>query len=381
MSRCSNSVLSVFGLRPRRIGSSEIFIREFSEQLGGRGWKSALCFIEEPLPEVREFLTLPNVTFDVVRDNWTGRPTATLQLAQLVRKYRPQILHLHFVRLLTPHPWVAKGLGVKKVYFTDQSSLPEHWDARPRPIWKRAIARAIARPIDHIISVSEFGLRNLAGRGVVEPERFRLIYNSVDLCRAAQGLNQREEFRKRHGIGSDRLVIAQASKLMPEKGLQDLLHAAALVIKSEPRAHVVIAGDGPYERELKDLADALQIRAHVTFTGLVRDPLAEGVYAAAEVACQLSRWQEVFGYTIGEAMASARPVIGTRVGGIPELIADGETGFLVDRGDIATIAGRIVELLRDQNLRERLGRAGREVAATRFNHKANVAQVLELYGI
>jgi glycosyltransferase involved in cell wall biosynthesis len=84
---------------------------------------------------------------------------------------------------------------------------------------------------------------------------------------------------------------------------------------------------------------------------------------------------------IAEAMAYGKPVVATRVGGIPELIEDGGSGFLVDRGDAAGMADRILRLLGDPAMRERMGRAGRAAVEVRFNLRENVARVLALYGL
>jgi glycosyltransferase involved in cell wall biosynthesis len=82
---------------------------------------------------------------------------------------------------------------------------------------------------------------------------------------------------------------------------------------------------------MKD-AEAMGLAAHITWTGLVQDPFAEGVYDVADIVCQLSEWEELFGWMIAEAMAYKKPIVATRVGGIPELVEDGVTGFLVERG-------------------------------------------------
>jgi len=380
-SRSNKTVLSVFGLRPRRIGGSEMFIREFSEQLGKKGWKSVVCFLEKPSLEVRDFLVPANVELEEMAGGWTAQSRAALELARLVRKHRPSIVHLHYTGALTPLPRIAKLMGAQRVYFSDHTSMPENYVPRQRPLWKRAMARAICVPLDGVISVSDYGRRNAVRLHSTPPNRVRMVYNGIDVERAAAGRQQREAFRQRFGIGADRFVIVQAGKLMHEKGIQDLLRAASEVIVKEPRVHIVLAGDGPMQGEVERLAGSLGLASHVTFAGLVRDPLGEGLYAAADVACQLSRWEEVFGFTIAEAMASGLPVIGTRVGGIPELIADGVTGFLVDRGDTQAVARRLLELLGDAALRCRMGAAGRKVTEERFNHRTNVTQLLEIYGL
>jgi phosphatidylinositol alpha-1,6-mannosyltransferase len=192
---------------------------------------------------------------------------------------------------------------------------------------------------------------------------------------------QGDAFRRRHNIPPDALVVTQVSWLIPEKGVDDLLIAARNVVAVEPKAHFLLAGDGGYRRNLEQTARDLGIESHVTFTGVVPDPLADGLYAASDVVCQMSRWEEVFGYVNAEAMATAKPLVGTRVGGIPEIIDDGKTGFLVERRDTAQMAARILDLLRDPNLRRRMGEAGRKVVTERFNHKTNVAQLIRLYGL
>jgi glycosyltransferase involved in cell wall biosynthesis len=121
--------------------------------------------------------------------------------------------------------------------------------------------------------------------------------------------------------------VAQISWIIPEKGFDDLLEAARLVVQQDPSVHFVMAG-----------------------------------YAAADIVCQVSRWEEAFGCVIAEAMAGGRPVVGTRAGAIAELVRDGETGFLVDRRARAQIAAKILELVRDPGLRQRFGEGGRRLA-------------------
>jgi len=123
------------------------------------------------------------------------------------------------------------------------------------------------------------------------------------------------------------------------------------------------------------------LTSRLTLTGQIDDPLSEGLFAASDVVCQLSRWEEAFGYVNVEAMASGKPVVGTRVGGIPEIIRDGVTGFLAERGDVPTIAKRVIQLLREPALRLRMGQAGRDVCRENFNLKTNVAKLVQMYGV
>jgi glycosyltransferase involved in cell wall biosynthesis len=379
--RKTNTVVSVFGFDPYRIGAGEIFARELSEQLAARGWNSVLCFLKQPSEPVRRFLDLPNVSIEIIEDSWQLSAKATVRLWAVLRKYRPRVLHLHFTGFLSAYPWIGKLLRVEKVYFTDQSSQPEGFMPTRAPLWKRAAMRVINGPLTGVISVSGYGYRNLTARDLLPRNRFHIIYNSVDISRAALGMAKGAEFRHRHNISPDRLVVAQVSWLIPDKGVDDLLAAARDVVAVEPRAHFLLAGDGAYRPNLEQTARDLGIESHVTFTGVVPDPLADGLYAASDVVCQMSRWEEVFGYVNAEAMATGKPLVGTRVGGIPEIIDDGRTGFLVERRDTTAMAARILDLLRDPDLRRSMGEAGRQVVIEKFNHKTNVAQLILLYGL
>lgn len=123
------------------------------------------------------------------------------------------------------------------------------------------------------------------------------------------------------------------------------------------------------------------IEDRVTWTGLVEDPFGEGVFEAADVICQFSRWEEVFGWTIAEAMAHGKPVVTTRVGGIPELVQDHESGYLVDRGDTETMSNKILILLNDASLRKHMGSKGKNIVRQKFDLRNNVAKLIASYGV
>jgi glycosyltransferase involved in cell wall biosynthesis len=378
--RHRDTVLSVFGFHPVRISSGEMYARELSDQLAARGWQSVLCFLSPPPEPVQRFLKLPNVTLDVAADTPSLSATAARGIFDLLRRYHPRILHLHFTSFLNPYSWMAKLMGVEQVYFTDHSSQPEGFVPERAPLGKRLVMRAIQLPLTGVISVSGYGYRNFAARDLVPKQRFHVVYNAVDVERAAV-CGGAVEFRQRYGIGADRLVVTQVSWLIPEKGVDDFIGAAREVTAIEPRAHFVLAGEGAHRPKLEQMVRELGIGERVTFTGPVADPLADGLFAASDVICQFSRWEEVFGYVNAEAMACRKPLISTRVGGIPEIIQDGITGFLVERRDVKSMAARILDLLRDPDLRRRMGDAGREVCGQKFNLKKNVAQLVEIYGI
>ena len=379
--RVNRTVLSVFGLKPARIGGTESYARELSMQLGRHGWKSVLCFEALPPPSVEEYLGLPNVSFEVVQNVWRPAWKPARDLSRLLRRYRPAILHLQYTGFLSLYPWLAYLHGAQKVFFTDQASRPEGHVISCAPAWKRAVARLVNRPLTSVISISDYNRRCVVEAGLLPDSRVRRIYNSVSLSRRDASIELRAAFRRRYGIPDNRVVILQVSWIIPEKGIVDLLNAARLVLDREPNVHFVLAGEGRFREEYTKRAKEAGIDGNVSWTGLVTDPFAEGLYAAADIVCQMSRWEEGFGWVIAEAMVYGKPVVGTRVGAIPEIVKDGVTGLLVNRGDSPGMADVLTKLVRDEHLRRTLGATGCAVAEREFDLADNVKRVLQLYGI
>lgn len=375
------TVVSVFGVEPIRIGGTETFARELSLQLGQQGWKSVLCFESKPPDDVANFLSLPNVTLEVLKDSTDFNWTATRQLASILRRHRADILHLHFTGFVGVFPWLARVLSVKKIFFTDHSSRQQNYVPARAPFWKRSLVRLINYPITKVICVSKYGCHCARTLDLLPSNRYELVYNGVDISRVVADSGRGAEFRRRFKIPDNTRIIVQVSWVIPEKGISDLLEVARLVSSKRTDTRFVIVGDGPFREQYTKQANEMGLSDNVTWTGLMKDPFGEGVYDAADIVCQLSRWEEVFGWMIAEAMAFGKPVVATRVGGIPELVDEGETGFLVNRADVNAVSERVLSLLNDGELRKTFGFAGRQKTEVRFNLQTNIGELLRVYGI
>ncbi|MGO9259648.1 MAG: glycosyltransferase family 4 protein [Bryobacteraceae bacterium] len=374
----TKTLVSVLGFEPFRVGGGEALAREVSVQLAARGWKNVLCFLSPPTDPVREYLNLPNVSIEVLPDSWKLAWKPARGLARILARYRPEILHLQFTGFISPYPWLAKFFGVKKVFFTDQSSRPEGYVTPRAALWRRIGTRVANYPLDRVVCISDYVRDSWVTFDVLPASRFVRIYNSVDASRCS---SDGSALRRQYGIPEDRQVVLQVSWVIPEKGFDDLLAAARLVVDQNPAVHFLMAGEGADRPRLMAETVKAGLQDHVTWTGIVAKPVENGLYATADVVCQVSRWEEAFGYVIAEALASGRPVIGSRVGAIPELVRHGKTGFLVERRNPAELAARILELLRDPQLRRKLGEAGRRLALEEFDQQTNVARLMQLYGI
>ncbi len=374
-----SSVVSVFGVEPRRIGGTETFARELSLQLGERGWESVLCFLSEPSAEVKSFLELPNVRLEVLPNSTDGGRPTRQALKQILRATQPEILHLHFVSFLNLYSWLAWTNSIKQVFFTDHHSRPAGYVQERAAIWKRAAARVINWPLNKVICVSRYGYDCMTALDLLPRSRFQMIYNGVDLSRVKFDPARAQNFRQRYSIPAERSIVTQVSWMIPEKGISDFLETARLVLQQNRNVQFALVGDGVLRRQFMKDADSMGIGDHLTWTGMVEDPFGEGVFEAADVVCQFSRWEEVFGWMIAEAMAHRKPVVATRVGGIPELIDEGESGFLVDRGDTQTMAERVLGLLKDVEIRNRLGATAQRTVQERFDLRKNVSKLVDCY--
>jgi glycosyltransferase involved in cell wall biosynthesis len=246
---------------------------------------------------------------------------------------------------------------------------------------RRCLARAINWPVTKVICVSDYGYRSLVDRGLFPEARCRRIYNGVDLSRVVESRERAVAFRGRFSIPDGRTIITQVSWIIPEKGILDLLHAAQRVVAERPASHFVIVGEGAFRDEYMAKGRELGLAGHLTWTGLIEDPFTAGVYDATDILCQMSRWGEVFGWVIAEAMAYGRPVIATRVGGIPEVVTERESGLLIPRGDVAALIESVVALMDDPGRRISMGKAGREKVQSCFDLQKNVTELLESYGL
>jgi glycosyltransferase involved in cell wall biosynthesis len=171
-------------------------------------------------------------------------------------------------------------------------------------------------------------------------------------------------------------LIGIVARLVPIKAHELFFEAAAHVLKTLPTARFVVVGDGERRAELETLVERMGLHQAVTFLGWRRPML--GVYADLDVVALTSR-NEGSPVAMIEAMASARPVISTEVGGVPDVVVDGVTGLTVPSGDAHAMGDGILRLLRERELADRLAAAGRRHVYPRYDSSRLVKDVRDLY--
>jgi len=358
----------------------ELMAAQLTRSLNSLGWRSVLAFPAKPTELVAKFFEGSGAEVLIAPEISAGNTAAARVLFSLVRKTRADHVHFHFTPFLTPMIWASRLGGARGIYFTDHISRPQGALPSAAVGAKLLIGKYIALPYRRVFCVCDFVKSFNTARGYVSPERLTTLYNGIDFAHIADGATG-AEFRTKFGIDADKILISQIGWLRPEKGLDVFIRAAAAAAQQDERLHFLIAGDGPNREEYAQMCRQLGLADRVTFAGLIADPLGEGFYASSDVICLLSRWQEAFAYVILEAMANAKPFIGTRVGGIPEAVEDGITGYLVATEDADQAAKRMMALGRDKELRVSLGKAAYDRVRRHFDLKDQIAKLISYYGV
>jgi glycosyltransferase involved in cell wall biosynthesis len=260
-----------------------------------------------------------------------------------------------FALVSTAHAWVMLGL---------------------RGELYRRLDLTLMRRFDHLIAVSHATKNEMVAAGI-PPALISVIHNAIDTDTWSPR-HATTALREELGLGQTGAVIGYVGRIMPEKDLETWLRAAALVAQQYPATQFVLVGegrDGDTLGQLQRLAAELGIAGQVHFPGYRAYLLP--VYGSFDLFVLSSR-REGLPNSILEAMAVGLPVVTTDVAGTSELVLDGQTGYVVPQGDVERLAQTMLTLVADQQLRQRMGQAGRERIehAFSFTHRLQCIEAL-----
>jgi len=311
------------------------------------------------------------------------RPLADLRavarLVRLMRHWRPDIVETHTAKAGVVGR-LAAVLAMRPrpvIVHTYHGHVLEGYFGRTKSLIYRQAERRLARVSDKLVAVSEATADDLVRLGVAERERFRVINLGLDLEPFTADLKDAAaSIRTRLAVPESGLLLVFVGRLVPIKRIDVLLRALERLGDSATPVHLAIAGDGSSRAGLEQLSAELGLQRHVTFLGHMQDVTA--LTAAADVAV-LSSDNEGTPLSLIEAGAAGKPSVATAAGGVPEVVLDGITGHLVERGDDRALAGAIRQLAEDPQVRARMGAHARRHVLERYSSRRLVQDVERLY--
>ena len=303
-------------------------------------------------------------------------PWASKEMKEIIERGDFDVVHGHhaFSRMPLSALSIARDMGKKAVLTTHTVSfMPDYeylWSALSYsyPVYRIMLSNA-----DRIIAVSESARRFISYFTDVPVS---VIPNGVDTSRFRR--MEREEARGIMGFGSEPSFL-YVGRLVSKKGLFTLILAFRSVLKEIPEARLRIAGKGKMKNVLISMSKALGINESIDFLGYVPDELLNPLFSSADIFVLPSSFGESFGIVLLEAMASGTPVIGTKVGGVEEILGNGRYGVLVSPSDPSELANAMVSLMGDENRRRVLERRALKRVRKEYDWRVVARKVMDAY--
>jgi glycosyltransferase involved in cell wall biosynthesis len=344
----------------RGFGGGEVQVLALLDELAARGHRSTLA--ADPDGRLALAAAVRDVDVRALRIANHLDLRAAFVLRRLAAGH--DVVHFHTARAHAMAPF-CRGVGARLVVTRRMDYVP-----RGGPYARFLYNRAV----DVVVAISA-SVRAALVRGGVEPARIRVVPSGIDPARVTVAPTMRAAARAVWGIAEDDLLVLVPGALERRKGQDVLIAAVARLASTAPRVRVVLCGAGREAETLERLAAPLG--RTVLFAGF-RDDI--GVCLAAADVVALPSRLEGLGVAALEAMAAGRALVASRVGGLAEVVVDGETGLLVPPEDPAALAGALGRLAADPALRARLGSAGRARVLDQYTSAKMAEGTLACYG-
>jgi len=358
------------GVAPETTSGGETYERELLVRLGRTGVRIEIILARgKPCPADMPGWSVHR--FPIGRGlRWYVAPLVVPPAIRRVhREAGFDLLRVHSLRYIGP-----AALWARWRYGLDVPVVSHHHHLDPSPL-NRVIEKRVVNASDRVVVGSDFARRQLRAELGARTDHVAVVHYGVDDVFGPRP--RRPDLIERYGL-RDRPVVLFFGGLKPRKNLSLLLEVWRPVVARRPEARLLVAGGGPLLPDLRRLADRLGIADSVIFTGYVPEREKAEHFHLADVFCFPSA-MEGFGLTVAEAMSSAVPVVASDRGSIPELVVDGEGGFVCDPAEPDRFVERLLLLLGDPALRKKFGAAGRERADRLFRWPACVAGTRRVY--
>lgn len=361
-----NTMLSVKGLQQL----------EYNVSLAGGPSDKEEGDIED---DIRQSVDEVKLFHNLVREvNPLNDLMAFLRLYLYIKRKRFDIVHTHVSKAGILGRWAAKLAGVPVIVHTTHG---HYFHGYFNPLSTRffiLLERLTALITDKMITLTHVEQEQYMEQGIGRPDLYVAILSGIDLNRFNRGNVKTCPREMRRSIGFDEkdLIIGTVGRIAPIKDHENLIRAVPEVVSAIPDARFVIVGDGPIRAEMEELAIRLGLGDRLLFIGMRKD--IPELLSIMDIFV-LPSLNEGMGRAMVEAMAMGVPVIASKVGGVPEVITDGETGLLVPPGNSKVLAEAIIRLASDRDLAKKLTKAGCQRAHEAFGADIMVDRISCLY--
>lgn len=316
-----------------------------------------------PMIVLPELVRAPNPLADL---------PAARALVRLFRERRYDLVHTHSGKAGFVGRWAAWRAGVPIIVHTIHGPSFYRYQ-NPVGNWLFCWAEKMAAEwTTQFVSVADAMTQQYLAAGVGRPNQYVTIRSGMNV-RAFLEARPDEELRQRLGLAPGDVVVGKVARLFRLKGHRYLFEAIPRILREFPNVKFLLVGDGPYRRQFEKLSGP-----SVVYAGLVPPQQIPRYMALMDVLVHLSL-REGLPRTLPQALACGKPVVAFDVDGAREVCRDGETGFLVPAEDTERLIEAVVRLLRDPELRHRMGAVGRKLVAAEFDEEQMVEQLEELY--
>lgn len=354
-------------------GGARTHVHLLLKHLNIGGEATLVCFMDGPFARDAAALGIPTVVME------DSMPVVLKKLRTMIRDGGYDVVHCHGSRGNLVGALLKPSLHIPLVSTVHSDPKLDYMGRTAARLIYGTLNQLAQRRMDYHIGVSDSMRELLITRGF-SPNRVFTIYNGVEFPPedAVRPAHDRQAYLRALGLDApaDSIVVGIAARLHPVKDYPTLLRAFAAARAEYARLRLLIAGDGQEREALEALAAQLGIRDAVCFAGWVTD--MEGFYRSIDINV-LTSLSETFPYAITEGARERRCAVSSRVGGVPALITDGETGLLFEPGDVDALAAHLKALAASPELRQRLGEALYRKAKAEFSAEATCARQEAIY--
>jgi glycosyltransferase involved in cell wall biosynthesis len=369
-----NTLLTVIGLDPRRY---QVMLG-YGASLESHMTPDEAASLEHRLAAARAVGVELTVIPSLVRQLAPVRDLASLvAMMRLIRRFSPLVVHTHTSKAGALGRLAAWLCHVPVVVHTPHGHIFYGYYGRMLSACFVTVERWLGHMTDALIALTEAGKLEYVERRIAPVERLRAIHSGIDLSSCQRNSTSPAMARKALGLPARGPVIGVLGRLVPIKGHEYLIEALPMILKKFPSAMLLVVGEGPERGPLAARAASLGVSHRIRMVGAQFD--LPGYVAACDVIAQPSL-NEGMGRTVLEALVMGKPVIASRVGGLPELIDHGGNGLLVPPASPSALAHAVCSLLWDRARLRRMSHAARQSVGRQFSTEAMVAAIDRLYG-